>query len=185
MKLQTKSIATVAGVSFFAAAVIAMIARHRDAAPLAYTAPVTADVMSRPVVTLSDTAVAQALSGSSVQVSQLSVREVDGIVILSGKVAAKEDIERAGNVVKNIGFSRVANMIQVAKVLDDSAIERDAERQLARTRALDGCKFSIDSNAGVLTVSGRVQRELQADAARNILRTIDGVREVRADLKRF
>jgi len=186
MKKQTKTLVTAAGISVFALALVLMVARHRNSVPTPGAAtPVTADVLTRPAVAASDETVAQALKESKLEVSQLSVREVDGIVILRGKVAAKEDIERAGVVVKDLGFARVANMLQVAKVADDQAIERDAERQLARTRALDGCRFNVDSKKGVLTVSGLVKRELQADAARTILRNVDGVREVRADLKRF
>ena len=35
---------------------------------------------------------------------------------------------------------------------------------------------------GVLRVTGTVQRELQKDAARSILRTVAGAREVQVDL---
>src|SRR5207244_9597120 len=59
---------------------------------------------------------------------------------------------------------------------------REAERQIASTRALDGCNIRVTCYKGVLRVSGSVQSELQVDAARNVLRGIEGVRSLKLEL---
>src|SRR5438093_9685885 len=66
--------------------------------------------------------------------------------------------------------------IVVVNTTDDDAIRREAEQQIANTRALDGCNLRVTCYKGVLRVSGIVQSELQVDAARNVLRGIEGVR---------
>lgn len=67
---------------------------------------------------------------------------------------------------------------------DDTAIERLAERELTRHRSLDGCSFRIDSDRGVVRVAGTVRNDQQKDYAIELLRGINGVREVHSDLQR-
>jgi osmotically-inducible protein OsmY len=119
---------------------------------------------------------------SSLHIDGLSAVQVGGIVILRGRTADPALAQQAGAIVKQSGYNRVANLIQVSSPPDDAAIERTAERRLAMQRSLDGCKLRVDSNAGVLTVAGKVDHELQKDIAVDLLRQIDGVRSVRADL---
>ena len=185
MKKQTR-FTVVAAVAIFAVALVSMVVRHPNSENVG-KGTVTADVLSREaaIPTASPAVIAPALETAGIQVADLGVRDIDGIVILRGKAENKEAIDRVTSVVKNLGYPRVANMIQVAKVIDDQAIERDAERQLARNRSLDGCRFNVDSTDGILTVKGVVQRELQADAARTMLSNVRGVRQVRADFRKF
>ena len=53
----------------------------------------------------------------------------------------------------------------------------------SHVRALDGCMLKVSCERGVLSVSGTVQSELQADAARSVLKTVSGAHEVHVDLK--
>jgi osmotically-inducible protein OsmY len=119
---------------------------------------------------------------SVVKIDGLSAIEIGGIVVLRGRTTDPSLAERAGVVAQNLGYARVANLIRVVAPPDDAAIQRVAERQLAMHRALDGCKFRVDSTAGVVTVGGKVNQELQKDVAIGLLRQIDGVRSVRSDL---
>jgi osmotically-inducible protein OsmY len=118
---------------------------------------------------------------NDVKVDGLSAIEVGGIVVLRGRVTDASAAERAGVLVQNLGYARIANLIRVVAPPDDAAIRRIAERQLATHRALDGCKLYVDSNAGIVTVGGTVSQELQKDVAINLLQRIDGVRSVRSD----
>jgi osmotically-inducible protein OsmY len=102
--------------------------------------------------------------------------------VLRGRTTDPSLAERAGVLALSLGYARVANLIRVVAPPDDAAIQRVAERQLAMHRALDGCKFRVDSTAGVVTVGGKVNQELQKDVAIGLLRQIDGVRSVRSDL---
>lgn len=116
-------------------------------------------------------------------VDRLSVREVEGIVIIRGSARNQTAIERISRMAKDIGFTRVANLVQVRPVADDEAIELRAERHLAGVAGLEGCRFGIDSNDGIVTLSGFVQQELQRDLARTELRRVEGVKEVRSTLR--
>lgn len=121
----------------------------------------------------------------AVTVEKLSVQQVEGIVIIQGKTGERNSVEKISRLAKDQGFDRVANLIQVSKRTDDEAIEREIERALGQNQGLDGCRFSIKANQGVITVSGVVQHELQKDLARNLARRVPGVKEVRADLRRL
>jgi len=110
--------------------------------------------------------------------------EVGGIVVLRGRVAARADAENAGRLAHSLGYTRVANLIRIDEPADDDAIERRIERAFSMQRSLDGCKFTINSHAGIVELAGKVDHELQKDVAVQILRGVAGVREVRSALKR-
>jgi osmotically-inducible protein OsmY len=121
---------------------------------------------------------------AGLRVAGLQAVEVGGVVVLRGKADDVASAAAAGTLAQSLGYPRVANLIQLVEPPDDQAIERFAERELGLRRALDGCQFRIDSNHGVVHLAGKVQYELQKDVAINVVRQIDGVREVRADLQR-
>ncbi|HSP16753.1 MAG TPA: BON domain-containing protein [Thermoanaerobaculia bacterium] len=127
-----------------------------------------------------DSTIERAILSSRLTIENLSVRSAGGIVILRGSGDA-EAAQRAVDIVKSFGVSRVANLIR-HETIDDEAIRRAAERELAGTAALDGCLLRVECRNGVLSVSGTVQRELQKDAARMALRNIRGAREVKVNL---
>ena len=119
---------------------------------------------------------------SEAKIDGLSAIEVGGIVVLRGTTTDTASALRAGVLAQNLGYARVANLIRVVTPPDDAKIQRTAERQLSIHRSLDGCKFRVDSTAGVITVAGSVDHELQKDVAIALLRQIDGVRSVHSDL---
>lgn len=123
------------------------------------------------------------LQRSGVDIDGLRGIEVGGIVILRGRAADAATAALAGAYVTQLGYTRVANLIEVVEPPDDAKIERTAERQLGLQRSLDGCNLHVDSNRGVVTVQGRVNSELQKDVALDIVRNIDGVRVVKAGFR--
>ncbi len=129
---------------------------------------------------IDDQAIEKALRGNNVAVSDLSVHSVGGIVILRGNGDAAS-ADQAVSIVKSMGPTRVANLI-TKNVIDDDAIRRDAERQLAATNSLSGCTLRVQCQKGVLSVTGTVQQELQKDAARAALKNVRGAKEVKVDL---
>lgn len=178
MKL-TLSIAAVAALIATASSMFLKRANH-SAGP-ALTADSTAGLVtpmaSTPVPSL-DSLDAR-LTRESVTIERWAPQYVDGVLILRGRVADQATSARIGEAARQEGFGRVANLLTLIKLPDDKAIERDAERRLAESRALEGCRFALDAKNGILTVNGEVERELQKDAARQILRGVEGVREVR------
>ena len=120
---------------------------------------------------------------SGVDVADLQVYEINGIVLIRGTSADRSKAENAGIIATNLGYARVANLIGFSAVTRDVDIVRFAEGSLVRQRALEGCKFYLDSVNGVVRVGGSVYRELQKDVAIDLLRKIDGVKEVHSTLK--
>ena len=152
--------------SFFSAATVAALLLISDPAQAESVA--TVDLTSQ-------------LESAGLNIDGLRAVEVGGIVVLRGKTTNPSVAERAGVLAQSLGYARVANLIQVVAPPDDARIERVAERQLSMHRSLDGCKFRIGSNAGVVTVRGKVNSELQKDVALDVLQRIDGVRAVKAE----
>jgi len=118
------------------------------------------------------------------KINGLRAIEVGGIIVLKGKTTDPAEVARVAEYAHTLGYQRVANVVALAEAPDDQAIERRAERALASHRTLDGCTFHIASQQGVVSVAGHVQYELQKDVAANLIRGIDGVREVRLELER-
>lgn len=110
--------------------------------------------------------------------------EVGGIIVLRGKTIDKSTAEQASVIALSLGYARVANLIQVVGLPDDARIERAAERQLSVYRGLDGTQIAVDSNNGIVRLTGKVYSELQKDMAVSVVRNIDGVRSVESQLQR-
>lgn len=117
-------------------------------------------------------------------VDRLQVYEVSGIVIIRGRAADKAQAELIGQHAATLGYTRVANLIQIIEN-QDAEMTRAAERELTIHRSLDGCRFSVIADKGVIRVAGQVRHELQKDVAMQVLRSIDGVKSVEANLNRF
>ena len=117
-------------------------------------------------------------------VTDLRAVEIGGIVVLRGNAASADDAARAAQVARDLGYTRVANLIRVLEPVDDAAIQRLAERELSRHRGLDGSNISVKSLRGVVNLAGRVSMELQKDMAVTLVRNIDGVRGVTSSLQR-
>jgi osmotically-inducible protein OsmY len=117
-------------------------------------------------------------------IDRLSVYEVGGIVIIRGRTEDTEKQAELSRIAERLGYVRVANLVQLTSAPDDAAIQRAAERALSRHRSLDGCKLQVDSRHGVVRVAGTVHNELQKQVAVELLKNIDGVRGVQAELSR-
>ena len=118
-------------------------------------------------------------------IDRLQVYEIGGVVLIRGRARDRSMVEEAGRFAESLGYSRIANLLQVVSPPNDAAIERFAERELSTHRSLDGCTFHVDSEKGIVRLAGRVRHELQKDYAIELLRNIDGVREIHADLQHY
>lgn len=123
-----------------------------------------------------------AFQSAGIHFERMQVFEVGGVVVLRGRTYDRALAEQASRHALSLGYLRVANLIQILEAPDDQAIERAAERELTVHRGLDGCRFNVKASSGVVRVAGRVHHELQKDMAIAVLRSVDGVREVKAEL---
>jgi len=174
-KLSATVIALAAGV-----AATSMFVNHRNDAKA--PKPLRADVLAT-APKVSDSEIVAAIQKSDAPVNGLVVRNVDGIVILRGEGDAAA-AERAVTAVRSLGFTRVANLIRPL-AFDDDSLRRDAERQLAQTRSLDGCTLRVSCERGTIHLSGTVQNEFQQDVAKRILKNVNGARDVKVELTKI
>ncbi|MDP9191528.1 MAG: BON domain-containing protein [Acidobacteriota bacterium] len=114
----------------------------------------------------------------------LKVYEISGIVLIRGRAANKAQAEELGRLAQSLGYTRVANLVQIVENRDEE-ITRRAEMELSVNRSLDGCKFRVTSEQGNVRVAGVVLHELQKDVAAQVLRNVRGIRSVEFDLTRF
>ena len=117
-------------------------------------------------------------------VDRLQVYEVGGVVIIRGRVVEPQQAEILSRHAAGLGYTRVANLVQTIEN-HDAAMTRAAERELSLHRSLDGCRFTVSAEKGVIRVAGSVTHELQKDVASQVLRSIDGVKSVEMSLNRF
>jgi len=153
------------------AAVIAMMFLVLAPAAFAAVQPATTDLTN-------------SFRGVNAAVTGLQVYELSGIVIIRGRTSDKAEAEKLSDYARTLGYQRVANLVQTVQH-DDMRIERAAERELSVHRALEGCRFRVSSQQGVLHVNGQVSHELQKDVAMRLLRKVDGVRSVEMSLEKF
>ena len=121
---------------------------------------------------------------AGVEVPDLRAVEVGGIIVLRGNAASPVEAERAGQIARDLGYTRVANLVRVIEPADDASIQRLAERELSRHRGLDDSSIRVKSVRGIVNLAGRVSQELQKDMAITLVRNIDGVRGVTSNLQR-
>jgi hyperosmotically inducible protein len=158
--------------------------RRKSFTAAAFAAAVCFSLLAPAAKADDQTAIRTALNSANVNVGRLNVVTSDGIVFVHGQVTRREQAQQVGEVVRSLGYARVANLVRVVPIPDDEALVLEAERQLSLTRSLEGCRFSVAVNEGVVTLRGTVDSELQKDLARTLLQRIDGVRSVRSDLRR-
>jgi osmotically-inducible protein OsmY len=125
----------------------------------------------------------QAFRTAGASIDRLQVYEIAGIVLIRGRAADKAQAESVGQIAQTLGYTRVANLVQIVEH-NDAQIARAAEFELTANRSLDGCKFRVTSEQGVIRLAGEVQHELQKDVAAAVLRNIDGVRAIEMKLDR-
>lgn len=124
------------------------------------------------------------LASCGIDTSRLQIASAEGIVIVRGKVPDRESVRQVSEILQSSGYPRVANLLTVASAPDDDALRRTVERQLVRTRSLEGCRFHISAHGGVVVLNGTVHRDLQRDVAADLARSVDGVLEVVNNLER-
>jgi hyperosmotically inducible protein len=112
----------------------------------------------------------------------------EGVVRLSGTVEKAENRTRAEEVARNVeGVRRVVNDIQVgdkhvATTVDDAFITTKIKSKLTVSGDVNPFNIDVDTQNGVVTLSGRVTKpEAKAEAER-IARETEGVREVRNNI---
>jgi hypothetical protein len=112
-------------------------------------------------------------------VVDLRLVPIEGIVIVRGKVRDRATWTAVEARLNSLGFARVANLTRIVPLPSDELLTRLAERQISLARGLSGSNLRVATRSGVVTIEGTVRTPSQMDAAADMVRRIDGVREVR------
>lgn len=131
----------------------------------------------------STTDLTPAFRNNGVVIEDLQVTKVGDIVVIRGRAVDATQAVNAATVARNLGYTRVANLVEIIQPIDDAQIERTAERDLWMLRSLDGCRLRVSSEGGVVHLAGTVTHEMQKDVAIALVRRVHGVRDVRSDLR--
>jgi osmotically-inducible protein OsmY len=157
----------------------------RAAAPVAIL--VATLLAITPVVSAAEPKAADLTSAfrtAGVTLDGLKVYEISGVVLIRGRATTKAQAEEVGRLAQTLGYTRVANLVQIVENRD-AELTRRAEVELTVNRSLDGCKFHVTADQGNVRVAGLVKHELQKDVAAQVMRNIRGIRSVEFDLTRF
>jgi osmotically-inducible protein OsmY len=123
---------------------------------------------------------------NGVVIDDLAVSQISDIVLICGKTSDGSKAEAASRIARTLGYHRVANLIVVVNdATADAAIVYTGQRRLELEPALEGCRFRVDSNRGVIRLTGRVHRDVQGDLAVEILSKIEGVKAIHPELARL
>lgn len=153
-------------------------------------ATVTASVLTR-------------LSGvKDVDPSGVHVTTQGGVVTLSGEVTSEEQKKRVEEIARHTrGVRKVIDKVQVrapaksvdpkqgtgrqelSEALDDEWMEKRIEIDLALNRDVNLKDIDVEVNSGVATLSGTVQDEAERRLAEQSANAINGVRQVRNNLR--
>jgi len=136
---------------------------------------------------------AQYFADREIKARYINVSTRDGVVSLSGYVESPEARQEAVQIARNTdGVRRVENQLVVEEMdADDRSHENnhDLNIKTAVGRKLSGdddvrrVNVDVDVTDGVVTLSGVVHNEAEAKEAERLAREVDGVKDVRNDLK--
>jgi hyperosmotically inducible protein len=115
----------------------------------------------------------------------------EGVVTLSGRVDDRVTHDEAIKLARNTdGVTRVIDRIEVnatsatvGEKIDDAAITAKVKAKITADDMLNPFNIDVDTNDGVVTLSGRVQTADAKNRAGELARGTDGVKSVHNDLK--
>jgi hyperosmotically inducible protein len=134
-----------------------------------------------------------------VKAHQIDVTTQSGVVTLTGNVDSEEAKQRAITLARETkGVTDVVDMISArmaggggdapdldrpAEVaLDDAGITVNVKTRLMADELAKGLGIDVDTRAGVVYLTGKVNSEAQRDAVVQVARATSGVKDVQADL---
>lgn len=119
-----------------------------------------------------------------IKIDRLLVVKISGIVLIRGTTANATMASRAGSFARDLGYMRVANLIEIVpgSVDTDAEIERLGVHALDMAPELEGCTFQVESVEGVIRLMGDVRRSIQGDLAVSLLSRVAGVSAVNSEV---
>jgi osmotically-inducible protein OsmY len=138
---------------------------------------------------------AKLAADSTVKATQINVDTKDKVVTLSGTVdseatktqalALARGTEGVSDVVDNLTLTAPAPAQAqggIGQALDDATITAAVKSKLIADTAVSGLKIDVDTQSGVVSLTGPVKSQTEKDTALRIARETSGVKDVQDKL---
>lgn len=131
------------------------------------------------------------LEDKSITSSDISVETSNGVVTLSGFVGSQELSTRAVQITTQVeGVESVSDKLQVkdsqsqsvGAYADDAVMTSTIKAKLLADDIVPSRKVKVETQAGVVQLSGEVDNNAQSARAESIAKAVDGVKSVKNDL---
>ncbi|MCS3432974.1 molecular chaperone OsmY [Klebsiella sp. BIGb0407] len=132
----------------------------------------------------------------SIKSTDITVSTENKVVTLSGFVGSQEQAELAMIVASNVeGVSAVTDKLHVSSdgskstsdsvgdYADDAMITSKVKAKLLSEGDIASRNIGVETNAGIVQLTGDVKSNAQAAQVESITKTVDGVKSVKNDLK--
>ncbi|MFQ6289810.1 molecular chaperone OsmY [Yersinia enterocolitica] len=102
-----------------------------------------------------------------------------GTALMSGSVLAEETmLNKADNVLDSTGAKLDSSMKKVDNYMGDSAATAKVKSALLEEKTLKSTDISVETNHGVVTLTGFVTSQAEAETAVDIAKNVEGVKSV-------
>ncbi|WP_439213664.1 molecular chaperone OsmY [Duffyella gerundensis] len=127
----------------------------------------------------------------AIKSTDISVKTHNGVVTLSGFVTSQDQAEKAVALVKKVeGVKSVSDKLHVKdsksqsvkSYAGDAATTSEIKAKLLADDIIPSRKVKVETNDGVVLLSGTVDNKAQSDRAEGIAKAIEGVKSVKNDL---
>ncbi|KHN49478.1 molecular chaperone OsmY [Pectobacterium fontis] len=131
------------------------------------------------------------LEDKSITSSDISVETSKGVVTLSGFVGSQALSTRAVEIATQVeGVQSVSDKLQVkdnpsqsvGAYADDAVITSTIKAKLLADDIVPSRKVKVETQEGVVLLSGEVDNKAQSDRAESIAKAVEGVKSVKNDL---
>lgn len=134
---------------------------------------------------------AELLQADNIESGDISVETDNGVVTLSGFVSSQEQIKHAVDVagkVKDVASVNDKLNVKdnadqsVKEYADDAMVTSAVKAKLLADSEVSGLKVSVETQDGVVQLTGDVESQAEATQAENIAKGVDDVQSVKNDL---
>lgn len=134
---------------------------------------------------------AELLQNDAVNSGDISVETENGVVTLSGFVNSQEQIKHAVDAASKVeGVVSVSDKLNVKdnadqsvkEYADDAMVTAAVKAKFLADDVVPGLSVAVETQDGVVQLTGDVESQAQATQAENVAKGVDGVQSVKNDL---
>ncbi|MGO4999209.1 molecular chaperone OsmY [Oceanisphaera sp. W20_SRM_FM3] len=131
------------------------------------------------------------LKHDAINSGDISVETTDAVVTLSGFVTSQEQIKQAAEIAGQVeGVASVSDKLivkdkayqSVKEYADDAMVTSAVKAKFLAADGVPGLSVSVETQDGVVQLTGEVDTQAQATHAENVAKSVDGVQSVKNDL---